>query len=505
MSVSLDLRSFRNPADRARKMADYKEYLKLQQKLNRNAEMANKAYAKGQTLGIQPSGPSRRYSSAEEAQADVATQRETALRNLREVLPYGSDALDFLNQYIDATTTIGARGSELSAFNSSFADFKSELKGQTNITPAFLNQIWERYKVKLGKTNMTGINIPIDSTEFTANLRRLGNQIKTTAKETRTFTSTQMGKLARAVDTFIEGRNADQLEVILKALESGNERVIDAVMENVETASTTTGTFLSRIPKAQMSTSQLKKYLQELLTDKYPGGWKSREPFTFGDFTGTISKLDNEKGKDGLMAAVSYWENVIIPSPGEEAGSPARTTLRRSLSSPDLKGKGLRRRVIVGNGLKPQQPERYKQFGRYVIHMPSLKKNNLNLKFPSLGYNYDLPITHISDDMKEFIYDLLETERITPKLYNKLTKEEKAMFERVAEKAQLDEVLGIKVENLEQKEAMKRFEILRGELIAGNDNPEMIKELKKYLLQFMNEGLIPRKEGQSILIELACM
>ena len=43
---------------------------------------------------------------------------------------------------------------------------------------------------------------------------------------------------------------------------------------------------------------------------------------------------------------------------------------------------------------------------------------------------------------------------------------------------------------------------LKGEILAGNDNKEMVKNFKIILLRFMNSGKIPRRQGQEILTDL---
>lgn len=565
MSISVDTRSFKNPADKARKLADYKEYLKLQQKLNTQSELANKAYAKGQVLGLKPTGPSRTYASAEEALQDVVAQREEALQHLRSIFPYGEDASRALT-LLDATTPIGARGTELNIFNQSWSDFQTELKGMKNISVPAFETIWNRYKEKIAKTNLTGINIPIDDTTFNQRLNITRSQIIKAITTTYRFSQKKLQKVKEDLDRAVANRDSETLETLLSAVQEGNDDVVARIISQMEgmegKSTTTTGT---NRPKGEMSTRQLKDYLKQLLKNKKPGGFSSGTHFSFPGWTGPISRLESERGKEGLMAAVNYWEDFQPEEAKEEYGTPPETPVvhvslgpsfqhsnkppRESITptrtptsgSPDLlrsisrmtegyigsktpsplkppsypttpkKGKGLyphnlRRRVIVGNGIKLDNPvEKYQHFGRYVIHMPSLKKNKLNLKFPSLGYIPNMPITHVSDEFKDFIYDLLETERITPHIYNKMSKEDKALFDRVAVLSGIDDVLGLKVEDLEKKEAMKRFEILRGELVAGNDNQALVKEFKTYLIKFMNENIIPRREGQNLLLELMCM
>ena len=54
----------------------------------------------------------------------------------------------------------------------------------------------------------------------------------------------------------------------------------------------------------------------------------------------------------------------------------------------------------------------------------------------------------------------------------------------------------------EGEQEMDRFNILKGEIIAGNDSSKIAKEFKTMLLKFMNEGRIPKQQGTSILHEM---
>jgi len=52
------------------------------------------------------------------------------------------------------------------------------------------------------------------------------------------------------------------------------------------------------------------------------------------------------------------------------------------------------------------------------------------------------------------------------------------------------------------RKSEKKKNILRGEIIAGNDNHSIIKEFKVMLMKFMTEGRIPRRQANEILQEL---
>jgi hypothetical protein len=49
---------------------------------------------------------------------------------------------------------------------------------------------------------------------------------------------------------------------------------------------------------------------------------------------------------------------------------------------------------------------------------------------------------------------------------------------------------------------MDKFNILKGEIIAGNDAPKIAREFKTMLLKFMTEGRIPRQQGNEILHQM---
>jgi len=52
---------------------------------------------------------------------------------------------------------------------------------------------------------------------------------------------------------------------------------------------------------------------------------------------------------------------------------------------------------------------------------------------------------------------------------------------------------------------MNRFEVLRGQLMAGNDNKQMISEFKKLILDMADKKLLPRRQVSDILIDIERM
>jgi hypothetical protein len=48
----------------------------------------------------------------------------------------------------------------------------------------------------------------------------------------------------------------------------------------------------------------------------------------------------------------------------------------------------------------------------------------------------------------------------------------------------------------------RRFVILRGEIVAGNSNPSLAKELKRLIITLMGKDLLPRSQAMSAILEL---
>ena len=161
----------------------------------------------------------------------------------------------------------------------------------------------------------------------------------------------------------------------------------------------------------------------------------------------------------------------------------------------------------VGKGVKLEKEDNptYRQFGKYVIHIPHLLNNKTaNFKYPSLGSIPTIKPLTISDDYKDLLLEVLQTGKLNKKELERLPQNEIKHFERVAVGAGLVEQLGMKIGNTEEDKAdAKRFELLRGEYLAGNNNDKMIKELRQLITKFINTGRIHKTEGLNLLLELS--
>jgi hypothetical protein len=174
-------------------------------------------------------------------------------------------------------------------------------------------------------------------------------------------------------------------------------------------------------------------------------------------------------------------------------------------------GSGLRRgkkplKVIkMGKGIAVEQQPKYKELGKYAIHWGQLVNNDiLNVKYKSLGGIPQFKPIAISDVFKDFLIDLMENGKANARTYDQVPTDERKLFERIATGAGIIHTLKLKKTITNQDaEDNKRFELLKGEYLAGNNSNAVMKELRRYVIKFMNEGKITKNTGLNFLMELA--
>ena len=158
-------------------------------------------------------------------------------------------------------------------------------------------------------------------------------------------------------------------------------------------------------------------------------------------------------------------------------------------------------------GIKAVKTSKLVPFGVYLINKHSLVNNNkLVVKYPSKVPHTAFPAQLVSETLKTLILKLLEEQKLDFKALQSLTKPDSDLFHSLIQKAQLDEQLGLSgYQQEEHAQRLKRFELLRGQVLAGNNAPELLKELKTIIITFMSSGRMKRAEGNQILFELDCL
>ena len=167
-----------------------------------------------------------------------------------------------------------------------------------------------------------------------------------------------------------------------------------------------------------------------------------------------------------------------------------------------------RNMVRMGKGIAAVEQPSYKEFGKFCINMNHLENQDiLNIKYKNcLGAVPSFKPTAISDIFRDFIIDLLDTGKPNTRVYNQISDEERKHFQKLASAAGVFKGMGLPVTVIDDEEKdVRRWEILRGQVTAGNNNAKLLEELRKLTVRLMNVDRIKRKAGLDILVELSAM
>lgn len=163
------------------------------------------------------------------------------------------------------------------------------------------------------------------------------------------------------------------------------------------------------------------------------------------------------------------------------------------------------KKIKLGKGISVQETPTYKEFGKYAIHMPQLEQQDiLNVKYKSLGGIPKFKPFAISDIFRDFLLDVLDGKRPSERVYLQIEPKERKIFEDIAIGAGVWTGLGLKrTTTNEDEEDAKRFEVLKGIYMAGNNSPQVSAELRRLVTKFINNGKMKRQQGLNLLMELS--
>jgi hypothetical protein len=162
-------------------------------------------------------------------------------------------------------------------------------------------------------------------------------------------------------------------------------------------------------------------------------------------------------------------------------------------------------KMKVGRGIAVKETPSYREYGKYAIHLPQLEQQDtLNVKYKSLGQIPKFKPMAVSDIFRDFILELLDNGKPNARVYTQIPTDERKFFEEMSIGAGVWNGLGLKrTTTSNDEEENKRFELLKGEYMAGNNNPKVMSDLRRLIVKMMNDGRIRKNQGVDLLMELS--
>jgi hypothetical protein len=163
---------------------------------------------------------------------------------------------------------------------------------------------------------------------------------------------------------------------------------------------------------------------------------------------------------------------------------------------------------ISGLGLKPVKKGRglYSPFGDNEINHKNLEKNILTIRRKSKTNYMDLPSKHISKNMKNIIHNIVGGKIANFEDMHNLTDEERDYLSKVISKSNLQDRLSVPAPSKDQADKDNhQWEVMRGEIMAGNDSHELVKKFKILTLKLTRQGLLPKNEVMDLFEDLIAL
>jgi len=171
-----------------------------------------------------------------------------------------------------------------------------------------------------------------------------------------------------------------------------------------------------------------------------------------------------------------------------------------------MKGKGLNkpyRQSIKHLIDKPvEKPKLYTPFGKYLINKHRLNHEDvIALRHQSGNMIQGLGTEKVSPALAKVVRTLVGKGLPSYEDIQGLSQDDKRKLSHICKSSNIESpaIPHMKGEGQAEED---RFNILRGEIIAGNDSQKVAREFKIILLKFIQEGRIPRQQGNEILREM---
>ncbi len=178
-------------------------------------------------------------------------------------------------------------------------------------------------------------------------------------------------------------------------------------------------------------------------------------------------------------------------------------TYRNNIVGYGLKTKSIN--VDMTQGLKKETPT-FIPFGKYLVNPNILSGGTLDLKTKSGWKVEKYPTRKMSSSLTKIMTRMIGGRLPDEQDFNNLQEEDQNFLYDLAKDTKIIDRLNIPTPKRSKSDQHEnRFEILKGEIMAGNNNKDLIKEFKHLLVQFSNDGRLKKTEAREILLDLAAM
>jgi hypothetical protein len=158
-------------------------------------------------------------------------------------------------------------------------------------------------------------------------------------------------------------------------------------------------------------------------------------------------------------------------------------------------------KMILVNKLDPMSE--FIPFGKYLLSLKQLQKGKFMLRTKAKNPVLSFKTITLTRKTKAIVQKLLQDIDVSFEEIDALNEGEKNDIDTVVSFTCINNRL--KIPNTKRSKLEKdlhKFNVLRGSIISGGDNIEMLRDFRRLLLHLTNENYISKKECNDVLMEL---
>ena len=163
--------------------------------------------------------------------------------------------------------------------------------------------------------------------------------------------------------------------------------------------------------------------------------------------------------------------------------------------------KPLSERIDKTKGIK--QGHTHVPFGRYILNKNRLDEDIISLKHDK-GYGVKgYPAKRVSKNLSNILKTIIGGGIPQFDDLNNLSNEEKAYLHTVSKKSGITDKISVPTPSKDSMDQdIHQFNVMKGEILAGNDSSMLIKKFKLLLLKLSKNGTLPKRESSEIMEDL---
>jgi len=167
-------------------------------------------------------------------------------------------------------------------------------------------------------------------------------------------------------------------------------------------------------------------------------------------------------------------------------------------------GLGLKRRAgrPRGSGIKISVPKipNFVGFGINEINQKQLDNGILKIRRNTKTNYMDMPSKHISKNLQGIIKIIIGGGVPKYDELGKLDNDEKEYLNKIVSRSNMSDKLSVPAPSKDQQEKdIHNFEVMKGEILSGNDSQELVKKFKMLVRKLSRQGLLPKNDVDELM------